>query len=193
MKFINLKLFRKERNLTQRQLGEALQLPQSTVSYLENGLQEATDNLLECIKSTFQVNNLDGYVYERKTFHNPGVLHLTSLEKKDIIFNNDWNEIMPIDTIEGFAVICKSGKINIAKDGTLLIDRNTGIGYCLSYYIICPNRFNDSNLLLSLIDKKWFDDETLEDFKRAYYIGCRIAGIIPAQQLKEEATPKLFP
>lgn len=101
--------------------------------------------------------------------------------------------MMPIDTIEGFAVICKSGKINIAKDGTLLIDRNTGIGYCLSYYIICPNRFNDSNLLLSLIDKKWFDDETLEDFKRAYYIGCRIAGIIPAQQLKEEATPKLFP
>ena len=65
MKFINLRLFRKERKLTQRQLGEALQLPQSTISYLENGLQEATDNLLECIKSTFQVNNLDGYGNER--------------------------------------------------------------------------------------------------------------------------------
>lgn len=192
MKFINLRLFRKERKLTQRQLGEALQLPQSTISYLENGLQEATGNLLECIKSTFQVNNLEGYIYERKTFHNPGVLHLTSLEKKDVIFNNDWNEMMPIDTIEGFAVICKSGRINIAKDGTLLIDRNTGIGYCQSYYIICPNKFNDSNLLLSLIDKKWFDDEILEDFKRAYYIGCRIAGIFPTQQLKEEATSKLL-
>lgn len=192
MKFINLKLFRNERNLTQRQLGEALQLPQSTISYLENGLQEATDHLLECIKSIFHVNDLDGYVYERKTFHNPEVLHLTSHEKKDIIFNNDWNEMMPIDTIEGFAVICKSGRINIAKDGTLLIDRNTGIGYCLSYYVICPNRFNDSNLLLSLTDKKWFDGETLEDFKRAYYIACRIAGILPAQQLKEEASPKLL-
>lgn len=192
MKFINLKLFRNERNLTQRQLGEALQLPQSTISYLENGLQEATDHLLECIKSIFQVNDLDGYVYERKTFHNPDVLHLTSHEKKDIIFNNDWNEMMPIDTIEGFAVICKAGRINIAKDGTLLIDRNTGIGYCLSYYVICTNRFNDSNLLLSLTDKKWFDDETLEDFKRAYYIACSIAGILPAQQLKEEASPKLL-
>ena len=192
MKFINLKLFRKERNLTQRQLGEALQLPQSTISYLENGLQEATDHLLECIKGTFQVNSLDGYVYERKTFHNPGVLHLTSQEQKDIIFNNDWNEMMPIDTMDGFAVICKSGRINIAKDGTLLIDRNTGIGYCLSYYIISPNRFNDSNLLLSLTGKKWFDEETLEDFKRAYYIGCRVACIFPAQQLKEEVTPKLL-
>lgn len=192
MKFINLKLFRKERNLTQRQLGEVLQLPQSTISYLENGLQEATDHLLECIKNIFQVNDIDGYVYERKTFHNPAVLHLTSQEKKDIIFNNDWNEMIPIDTIEGFAVICKFGRINIAKDGSLLIDRNTGIGYCLSYYVICPNRFNDSNLLLSLTDEKWFDDEILEDFKRAYYIGCRIAGIFPAQQLKEEATPKLL-
>ena len=192
MKFINLKLFRNERNLTQRQLGEALQLSQSTISYLENGLQEATDYLLQCIKSTFQVDNLDGYIYERKTFHNPGVLHLTSQEQKDIIFNNDWDEIGPIETIEGFPVICKSGRINIAKDGTLLIDRNTGTGFCLSYYIICPDKFIDSNLLLSMVDKKWFDDEILEDFKRAYYIGCRIAGISPAHQLKEESAPKLL-
>lgn len=189
MKFINLKLFRNERDLTQRQLGEALQLSQSTISYLENGLQEATDYLLECIKSTFNVGSLDEYVYERKTFHNPKALHFSSREKKDIIFNNDWNNMKPIDVIEGFQIICKMGKINIAINGTLLIDRNTGSGYCLSYYVICPDKFDDSNLLLSMTDKKWFDDEILEDFKRAYYIGCRIAGIYPTQQLKDISLP----
>lgn len=189
MKFINLKQFRKERNLTQRQLGEVLQLSQSTISYLENGLQEATDYLLECIKSTFNIDSLDGYVYERKTFHNPKALQFPSQEKKDIIFNTDWNKMKPIDAIEGFQIICKTGKINIAIDGTLLIDRNTGSGYCLSYYVICPDKFDDSNLLLSMTDKKWFDDEILEDFKRAYYIGCRIAGIYPTQQLKDISFP----
>ncbi len=49
MKFINLKLFRKEHGLTQQHLAEVLQLPQSTISYLENGLQEATDHLLNRI------------------------------------------------------------------------------------------------------------------------------------------------
>lgn len=190
MKFINLKMFRSERNLTQRQLGEALQLSQSTISYLENGLQEATDYLLDCMKSTFGVDSLDSYVYERKTFHNPETLHFSEQEKKGIIFNNDWNEMKPIDVIEGFQIICKTGKINIAKDGSLLIDRNTGNGYCLSYYVICPDKFEDSNLLLSMTDKKWFDDEILEDFKRAYYIGCRIAGIYLVQQLKDIAIPK---
>lgn len=189
MKFINLKQFRKERNLTQRQLGEVLQLSQSTISYLENGLQEATDYLLECIKSTFNVASLDEYVYERKTFHNPKALHFSTQEIKDIIFNNDWNNMKPIDAIEGFQIICKMGKINIAINGTLLIDRNTGSGYCLSYYVICPDKFEDSNLLLSMTDKKWFDDEILEDFKRAYYIGCRIAGIYPTQQLKDISLP----
>lgn len=192
MMFINLKLFRNERQLTQRQLGEALQLSQSTISYLENGLQEATDNLLDCIKSTFCVDNLDGYVYERKTFHNPKTLHFSGQGVKDIIINSDWNEMKPIDSFDGFQIICKTGKINIAKDGTLLIDRNTGSGFCLSYYVISPDKFEDANLILSMMDRKWFDDEIFEDLKRAYYIGCRIAGIYPVQQLKDLATPKLL-
>lgn len=186
MKFINLKQFRKERGLTQRQLGDALRLTQSTISYLENGLQEVTDYLLDCIKQEYKVNNLDAYVYERKTFHNPGELHLSGFEKIEIISNRDWNEMAPIDIIDGFPIISKTGRINIAKDGTLLIDRNTGSDYCLSYYVISPDKFADSRLFLSIIEKNWFDSETLEDLKRAYFIGCRIVGVYPVQQVKDK-------
>lgn len=186
MKFINLKQFRKERGLTQRQLGEALHLPQSTISYLENGLQEVTDYLLDCIKQEYEVENIEVYVYERKTFHNPGELHISGLEKKEALSNSDWNEMEPIDIIDDFPIISKTGRINIAKDGTLLIDRNTGSGYCLSYYVISPDKFADSRLFLSIIEKDWFDDETLEDLKRAYFIGCRIVGVYPVQQVKDK-------
>ena len=68
MKFINLKLFRKERGLTQQQLAEVLQLPQSTISYLENGLQEATDHLLNRIKGALKVDDIDGYMYILRQF-----------------------------------------------------------------------------------------------------------------------------
>lgn len=193
MKFINLKQFRKEQGLTQQQLGQALRLPQSTISYLENGLQEVTDYLLSCIKQTFAIDNLDAYVYERKSFHNPEKSHLSGLERKEIFLDSEWNEIEPIDIIDGFPIICKNGRVNIAKNGTLLIDRNTGSGYCLSHYVISPDKFADSRLLLSMTEKKWFDDEILEDFKRAYFIGCRIVGIYPVQQLKDSITPKQLP
>lgn len=185
MKLINLKQFRKERGLTQRQLGAALHLPQSSVSYLENGLQEVTDYLISSIKKAFKLDNLDDYVYERKTYHNPDVAYLTKRDKKNAVFEGDWNDVLPIDVIDGFQIICKTGNFSIAKDGTLLIDRNNDIGYRLSHYIIRPDKFEDPNLLLSMTEKAWFDDEMYEDFKRAYFIGCRIASILPMRQLKK--------
>lgn len=187
MKLINLKLFRKERGLTQRQLGDVLHLPQSTVSYLENGLQEATDYLLSAIKDVFKLDNLDDYVYERKTYHNPDVAYLTKEERMNVFFEGDWNDVPPIDVIDGFQIICKTGNFSIAKDGTLFIDCNNGIGYRLSHYIICPDKFEEPNLLLSMTEKAWFDDEMYENFKRAYFIGCRIASIQPVRQLKKVA------
>jgi len=49
MKLINLRQFRKEQGLTQKQFAESMKIPQSTVSYLENGRQEVTDYLLSRI------------------------------------------------------------------------------------------------------------------------------------------------
>lgn len=185
MKFINLKQLRKERGLTQEQLGKALKLPQSTISYLENGLQEVTDFLLKKIKQTFSIDNLDGYVYERKTFHEP---KKTSLERETelaVIFNKDWDRPTPVDNLEGFPIVCKTGRIGIAMDGSLVIDRNMGIGYLISCYVVSPEKFVKEDLLLSITSKEWLDLDMFEDFKRAYYIGCRIAGIPPVKQLKE--------
>ena len=184
MKLINLKQFRKERGLTQKQFGASMQLSQSTVSCLENGLQEATSHLLERVAKVFMVDNIDDYVYERRTFLDPESILMTREEKMACVFVGDWNEMSPIDIIEGFSIICRVGTIIIGTDGTLLIDRNNGIGYKLSHYIICPDKFEEPNLLLTLTSKQWFDDEMYEDFKRAYFIGCKIAGIYPMKQLK---------
>lgn len=184
MKFINLKQFRKERGLTQKQLGDAMKLPQSTISYLENGLQEVTDYLLESIKRIFTIDSLDGYVYERKTFHEP---KKTSLEReKELveIFDKDWDKPTPTDNLEGFPIVCKTGRIGIAMDGSLLIDRNMGIGYVMSHYVINSEKLIKEDLLLSITSKEWFDLDMFEDFKRAYYISCKIAGIQPVKQLK---------
>lgn len=50
MKFINLKQFRKDKNLSQKELVALTGLPQSTVSYLENGYQEVRENQLLVLK-----------------------------------------------------------------------------------------------------------------------------------------------
>ena len=183
MKFINLKLFRKEHGLTQQHLAEVLQLPQSTISYLENGLQEATDHLLNRIKGALKIDDIDGYIYERKTFNDSERLFLAKKKEKTAIFDMDWNELQPVEEIEGFQIVCKTGQISIAKDGTLLIDRNIGIGYRLNRYIIRPDKFDNPNLLLAISSRDWFDYDMFEDFKTAYYIVCRL--------LREKNTDKL--
>ncbi len=103
----------------------------------------------------------------------------------------DWDYANPIDILDGLPVVCKTGLINIAKDGTMVIDRNNGIGFRLGYYIIPPKQFIREDLLLSITTKDWFDLDMFEDFKRAYYIGCKVAGIQPVKQLKEVANHKL--
>lgn len=84
MKLINLKQFRKERGLTQKQFGASMQLSQSTVSCLENGLQEATSHLLERMAKVFMVDNIDDYVYERRTFLDPETILMTREEKAGV-------------------------------------------------------------------------------------------------------------
>lgn len=184
MKLINLKQFRQEYKITQKQLGESLKLPQSTISYLENGLQEVTDYLLERIKKIYRVDDLSPYVYERETFHNPAAVKIAEKEKSVVIFTGDWNSPSAIDVIEGFQILYRDGAISISRDGSLIIDRNNGIGFKLSHYVIRPEQFEEPNLLCILTTKEWFDDEMYESFKRCYFLACKIADIYPMRQLK---------
>lgn len=182
MKLINLKQFRKERGLSQVDMSRALSLPQSSISYLENGLQEVTDDLIDRIKKAYKVDDLSDFIYERATFHDPEHVNLSYKEKMESVFTGDWCSPTPIDIIEGFLIICKEGKISVSTDGTLIIDRNNGIGFRLSHYIIRPEQFENPYLILDLTTKPWFDEEMFENFKRAYFIGCKIADIYPMKQ-----------
>lgn len=96
MKLINLKQFRKERGLTQTEFGKALKLPQSTVSYLENGLQEVTDYLIEQIKKAYNVDSMSNYLYERSRFHDRDAI-VASLSDSNVSFmDDDWNDVTPV-------------------------------------------------------------------------------------------------
>lgn len=186
MKLINLKQFRKERGLTQTEFGKALKLPQSTVSYLENGLQEVSDYLIEQIKKAYNVDSLSKYLYERSCFHDRDAI-VASLSDSNVSFlEDDWNEVAPIEFIENIPIICRIGAIYIGMDGSIAIDPNNGIGYKLNHYIIQSVCLDSTDIISRLLSKNWFDDLMYEDFKRAYLIACKLADIIPVKQEKPE-------
>ena len=68
MKFINLKQFRKDKNLSQKELVALTGLPQSTVSYLENGYQEVRENQLLVLKRVFPDDEVSQYIYESDSY-----------------------------------------------------------------------------------------------------------------------------
>ena len=184
LKLINLRQFRKERSLTQVELAKVLELPQSTISFLENGRQEVSDYFLECLQKAYGVNNIQEYVYERSYFPDHNHLLLTEKEKMTSIYAGSWEIFTPINIIEGYDIICEIGLICISFEGALIIDRNYGSGKQLSPYIIQPQDLLDPYLLLGLTKKEWFDKEMFDDFKRAYFVACKIIDVKPVTQLK---------
>lgn len=185
-----IKKMRKEQGLTQKQFAESMKIPQSTVSYLENGRQEVTDYLLSRIAKHYHVDNIEDYVYERDSFVDPRCVQSLMDHSFMQRYDGDWNNVTPIDIIEGFPIICKIGRVSLSKDGIILIDRNKGLGYRLTPLIIRPDEFEDSSLLYRLTTKEWFDDELFEDFKRAYFICCKLAEIHPMRQISDSKPPK---
>lgn len=55
---------------------------------------------------------------------------------------------------------------------------------CEGVYEIDRELMKESDLILHLCDKEWFDERCYEDFKRAYFIGCKMARIKPVKQIK---------
>lgn len=184
MKFINLKLFRKERGLNQKQLVNDVGLPQSTVSYIENGYQEVSENHLEKLKNAYPDVDFSSYLYEREDY--PYSVMKKHLHKEDIRkFEGDWSSPNPICQIGKSQVLLKMGRIYISFDGEIIIDRNDGSFERLGYHFIEPEMLESCDLIKGLTAKEWFDDELFEDFKRCYPIACRLVGKMPIKQIKQ--------
>lgn len=185
MKFINLKLFRKERGLTQRDFVKQVGLVQSVVSYLENGVKEVTETHLDAFRKAYPGVNFSDYVFESETY--PANLRYQFEYKPEVAdpFPGMWTVPTPLEVVESLPILCRNGRVRIAFDGHILLDRNDGTFKELGYHIIDPRKFSDKHLLAKLTRNSWFDNSLYEEFKRAYLIGCRLAGLHPVEQEKQ--------
>lgn len=184
MKFINLKQFRKERGMSQKELVEKTGFSQCLVSYLENAHQEITDYQLGILREVFPEDNVESYVYEKSSYGVPERMSPSKSPSRHLIEEGDWTVPSPIDIVEGFKVICKMGRILLTQEGDLLLNRNDGSFSHRGYHIITHDKLDSSELISQLCQKDWFDAELFESFKRAYVVACGMAGIKPVEQSK---------
>ena len=181
MKFINLKKFRKDRNLKQKTLVAQTGLQQSVVSYLENGYQEVTEMQLNALQKAYPDVDFEEYVYEQDGFPVAAAEHRPFVHTHRQ-YHGDWNKPTPLDNIQGHSILVKMGRINITGEGDLFLDKNDGTFSAIGYYHIPVKRLSDNHLLHSLTRKTWFDDEMYEHFKRCYALACSIAGVSSVNQ-----------
>lgn len=185
MKFINLKQFRQDRSLSQKELVAITGLPQSTVSYIENGYQEIRENQLMVLKQAYPDADFSRYIYESASYPylTNSNRHKTEANRK---FPGDWSRPAPLDKIDGIDILMKMGRASVSFDGDIVLDRNDGTFLNLGYYVIEPDLLGDSDLIDHLTEKEWFNDELYEDFKRCYLIACRLVGKRPVVQIKTD-------
>lgn len=139
MKFINLKQFRSERGLSQKQMVSDTGLPQSTVSYIENGYQEVSESHLEVFKRAYPDVDFAPYIYECEDY--PYAILKKSKGEKDIRkFEGDWSAPNPICCIGKYKVLIKMGRIYVSFDGDIIMDRNDGSFESLGYHFIEPDK-----------------------------------------------------
>lgn len=183
MKFINLKQFRKDKDISQKKLVALTGLPQSTISYIENGYQEVRENQLIVLSRAFPEDDLSKYIYESESYPTLGQSKIHKKENNQT-YSGDWSRPNPVDRVEGLDILMKMGRASISFDGNIILDRNDGTYLNFGYYVIKPDLFGDSELIYHLTHKGWFNDELYEDFKRSYFIACCLVGKRPVKQIK---------
>lgn len=183
MKFLNLKQFRKDKDLSQKKLVALTGLPQSTISYIENGYQEVREKQLAVLRRAFPEADLSKYIYESDSY--PSLSQSKPLkEESNQTFPGDWSRPNPVDKVEGLEILMKMGRVSISFDGYILLDRNDGTYLNIGYYVINPDLFGETDLIDHLTQKGWFNDGLYEDFKRCYLIACCLVGKRPVKQVK---------
>lgn len=183
MKFFNLKQFRKERNLTQREFSLALGISQSVASYIENGSMEISEYQLKRISKLYQVDDISLYVFERDTYISPEKNIARASKDKSKIMSGDWNATIPLCYLGKHASICKQSNVHVSIEGTMILDPNNGLGFGQPPYIIEPYKLTNNDLLLHLSKEDWFDVEMFDAFKRMYVIACALANVEPVKQI----------
>lgn len=175
MKFINLKKFRQERGLKQITVSVMTGISQSAVSYLENGYKEVTETHLKAFRRAFRDVDINEYVYEQYSY--------PALANQNKPFDPHQCEGLisptPLDRIQGQDIIVKLGRINVTSAGDLFIDTYNGKGnpFAFGYYHIPAKSIGDYQLIQSLSQMDWLDDETKEHFKHCHAVACSIAGV----------------
>ena len=185
MKFINLKHFRQDKGLSQKELVAITGLPQSSISYIENGYQEIRKNQLDALEQAFPEVDFSTYIFESATYP-----YLSNARQHEIDskrnFNGDWSRPTPLMKIEGMDILITMGRAFVSFDGEIVLDRNDGTFRNLGFYVIEPDSLGFSTLINQLSEKEWFNDDLYEDFKRCYFIACLIVGERPVAQIKVE-------
>lgn len=65
-KTFDLERFRKTKNISQKEISEAVNLPQSFLSAIEHGKKVAPDSLIDELARIYNVDNISDYMVERK-------------------------------------------------------------------------------------------------------------------------------
>ncbi len=175
--------------MSQKELVQLTGLNQCTVSYLENGHQEVAEQHLEKLRTVFPEVDMESYIYDRETHLPPEKIRMDKSYTHNIILNGDWSLPSPLEITEGMRIICRMGRILVSAYGDILLNKNDGSFSHQGYYVISHRKLEDPCIIQCLSQKEWFDAEMYEDFKRAYFIGCKIADTHPMKQLRPDEIP----
>lgn len=171
--------------MSQKEFVKKTGLPQSTVSYLENGYQALYPKQLELIEGAFPEENMSAYIYESDRYPKSVMRDKTSTADMRT-FPGDWSIPAPIKEVDGMGIMCISGRVGVTLDGHLILDRNNGSFEYIGYCTVEPEDLSDNSLMCRMTDKEWFDNEIYEDFKRVYPVACCLAGIVPVKQIRDK-------
>lgn len=67
----DLKSFRRKRKLSQKEISEAVNLPQSFLSAIENGKKSAPDSFIDELARIYNVDNISDYITDRRDSEEP--------------------------------------------------------------------------------------------------------------------------
>ena len=127
---------------------------------------------------------------ERKYNIDPDIIPEKTCDTR--LYLGDWSVPTPLtidrDWLYGTTheIICIFGSWHVTKDGDLIY---VGTKDKVNWYPIWSEQLTNANenddWVLHLTEKAWFDDQCYEDFKRAFFVACKIAGAPQYIQIRD--------
>lgn len=127
---------------------------------------------------------------ERKYNIDPDIIPEKTCDTR--LYSGDWSVPTPLtidrDWLYGTTheIICIFGSWHVTKEGDLIY---VGTKDKVNWYPIWSEQLTNANKnddwVLHLTGKAWFDDQCYEDFKRALFVACKIAGAPQYIQIRD--------